>query len=118
MPIRTIRSSRGLPPYEFQMNRFITNIFAILLLAMGSLLGQTLIYDGAFSEEECQAWQLPPGACWIEEDGEQVLQVQGNGNPGCVVLASISRYNEPPPQNLLFGKPKLRGCRAFFDSDN
>ena len=118
MSIRTIRSSRGQLPYEFQMNRFITNIFAILLLAMGSLLGQTLIYDGAFSEEECQAWQLPTGASWIEEDGEQVLQVQGNDNPGCVVLASISRYNEPPPQNLLFGKPKLRGCRAFFDSDD
>ena len=103
------------------MNRIIINIFALFLLTLGGLFGQTLIYDGAFLEEECRAWELPPAASWIEEDGERALQVQGNDEPGCVVLATRNFDFTPYAVRgllVLSGEVKHAGVSQPRDSWN
>ena len=103
------------------MNRIIINIFALFLLTLGGLFGQTLIYDGAFLEEECRAWALPPAASWIEEDGERALQVQGNDEPGCVVLATRNFDFTPYAVRgllVLSGEVKHAGVSQPRDSWN
>ena len=53
-----------------EINKIIIKLFIInvlLLLSLGfRLVAQTVVYEDGFTDAECGAWQLPPGAAWIE----------------------------------------------------
>ena len=65
---------------KIMIKSFVINV--LLLLSLGfRLVAQTVVYEDDFTDAECGAWQLPPGAAWVEEAGERVLQVQATGDP-------------------------------------